>query len=458
MLFVDLYELTMMQAYFIYGYNETAVFDFYIRKRKGIPRNFFVFAGLEYLLEFISNLKFSESDLEYLDSLKIFKKEFLDYLKDFRFEGDIYSVEEGRIVFPDEPLVEVVADLTQAQFLETALINLVQFSTLVATKSARCFAVAGGRILVDFGARRAHSFQSAEAAARASFITGFAGTSLVYAGKKYGIPVYGTMAHSYVMIFDDEKEAFEKFSRMYPGTILLVDTYSTEKGIKNAISVLKKLREEGINIKGIRIDSGDVVKLSKYAREIFKKEGLEDLIIFLSGAINEYKIKEIIDSNGEVDGFGVGSELTVSADMPYLDCAYKLVEYGGKPKMKLSEGKKTIPSRKSLIRLYKNSMMVADVITPFGYEEEAIRNKDMIRYDQSELILKKVCSKGKILDDICLKDKKQYILTCRDRFLKDFSYLPDEFKNIYHSREYPVIFSSSIRKITEDLEANLRME
>jgi nicotinate phosphoribosyltransferase len=447
-LFFDLYELTMMQSYFFEGENKIAVFDFFVRYRKWVPRRYFVFAGLEFLIDFVQNLRFSDEEIEYLKSLGLFRKEFLDYLRDFRFEGEIWSLEEGRIFFPYEPVIEVVAPLPQAQIIETAIINLVQFSILSATKAARIFSVAGDKMLIDFGARRAHSPQSAEISARSAYICGFMGTSLLSAGKKYGIPVYGTMAHSYIMIYDDEKEAFEKFTKLYNGTVLLVDTYDTKKGVKNAIEVITKLKEKGIKVRGIRIDSGDLAELSMWARDELDKAGLHDVFIFLSGGLNEYKIKELLDKNVKVDGFGVGTDLTVSSDLPYLDCAYKLVEYEGKPRMKLSAGKKTFPGRKNFKRLYKEDKMVADYVYPFGKDESFPKN---VEFDSSEIMLKKVF--GQNPSFVIPKDereKKQYIIGCRDRFMRDFASLPDYLKSLDPPTEdnnYPVIFSEEINQI-----------
>lgn len=455
-IFTDLYELTMLQSYYYENETKEAVFDFFIRERKGANRRYYVFCGLEFLLEFLENLQFTDEDIKYLENIGLFKKDFLDYLRDFRFEGDVWAVDEGRIVFPGEPLIEVVGPLPQVQIIETALINLVQFSILSATKSARCYSVADGRMLIDFGARRAHSPESAEISARASYIAGFIGTSLLSAGEKYGIPVYGTMAHSYIMIHKSEEEAFEKFARLYNGTVLLVDTYNTVEGVKKAVKVIKKLKEEGIKVRGIRIDSGDIIKESKIARKILDNEGLSDVFIFVSGGINEYIIKEVIQSGAPIDGFGVGSELTTSTDMPYLDCAFKLVEYDGKPRIKLSEGKKTVPGKKKVKRLYKDGKMVADVIIP--HSDESDMPDEYPDYSEYEIILKKVMEKGKIKDELremIYKKKNEYILKCRHNFFSDFKKIPEHLKELSppsDEEKYPVLFGRNFRKIAEETE------
>ncbi|MCS7212632.1 MAG: nicotinate phosphoribosyltransferase [Candidatus Calescibacterium sp.] len=452
-LFIDLYELTMMQSYFFEGENRNAVFDFHIRFRENVPRRFYVFCGLEYLIEAIENISFSDEDIEYLKSLGLFKKEFLDYLRGFKFTGDIYSVDEGRIIFPNEPVVEVSAPLPEAQLVETLVINLIQFPILSATKAARCFCVSDGKILVDFGARRAHSTQSAEIAARSSYITGFSGTSLLSVGEKYSIPVFGTMAHSFVMIHDDEKEAFRRFAKLYKKTVLLIDTYDIEVGTKNAIEVIKELGKEGVKITALRIDSGDLIDEVKKMRKILDENNMHDVSIFISGGINEYKIQEILKNTEGVGGFGVGTELTVSADQPYLDCAYKLVEYDGKPKMKLSEGKHNLPGRKKVIRIYKNGKMFKDIV---ALQDEDV---DITEYDSgsSENLLKKVFSNGKISEEYkIIKDNKpKYIQSCREMFLRDFEKLPEKLKDLSPPTKdevYNVEISPKIRKIIQDFE------
>lgn len=451
MLFVDLYELTMMQSYFFEGEDKEAVFDFYIRYRENIPRRFYVFCGLEYLLEALEDIRFTKEEIEYLRELKIFKKEFLDYLSDFRFSGDIYSIDEGRIVFPDEPLVEVRAPLSQAQFIETLLINLLQFSILSATKAARCFAACQGKMLVDFGARRAHSHLSAEIAARSAYIAGFSGTSLLSASKKYMIPAYGTMAHSFIMAHKSEKEAFEKFAKLYKKTVLLIDTYNVEEGTKNAIEIIKKLEKDGIKITALRLDSGNHIEEAKKVKKILEENGINDVEIFISGGVNEYEIKEILKNVEGIGGFGVGTEMTVSADQPYLDCAYKLVEYDKVPKMKLSEGKQNIPGRKKVVRIYKNGRIHKDIV---ALHDE---NISIEKNESSEVILKNVFSKGKTLDEYeLIKDKPKYIRICRERFLRDFERLPEELKELSNPDGNPVVLSSGIKQILQSFSKNYK--
>ncbi len=431
----------MMQSYFLAGENKEAVFDFYIRYRENIPRRFYVFCGLEYLLESIENIRFSKEDIEYLKGLGLFKKEFLEYLGDFRFRGSIYSIDEGRIVFPEEPLVEVCAALPEAQFIETLLINSFQFPILSATKSARCLAVSQGKTLVEFGARRAHSTLSAEIAARSAYIAGFSGTSLLSASKKYMIPAYGTMAHSFIMAHKSEKEAFERFARLYKKTVLLIDTYDVESGTRNAVEIIKKLQKEGIKITALRLDSGNHIEESKKVIKILEENEISDVQIFISGGINEYKIKEILEQVKGIGGFGVGTEITTSADQPYLDCAYKLVEYDGEAKMKLSEGKQNLPGRKKVVRIYKNGKFLKDIVS---LPEEIIKTE---RDEKSENLMKNVFRDGNISEEYSIiKDKPKYIRICRERFLSDFEKLPEELKDISYPESNPVFISSGIQK------------
>jgi len=357
-LLTDLYELTMAQVYFKKGMNKTAIFDFYIRPAKN--RSYFINAGLEQLVYYLLNIIFTDDDIQYLRSTGLFEEDFLSYLKNFRFTGNLYAIEEGEVLFPNEPVVQVEAPLIEAQIIETFLINTLQHPILVATKAMRAYSVARGTVLVDFGLRRAHGTDAGMKAARASYIGGFAGTSNVLAGKEYGIPVFGTMAHSFILAHRYEIEAFKDFLQVYPeNSVLLVDTYDTIQGVYNAI---KAVRELGLkHFKGIRIDSGDILTLSKKAREILDREGFKDAIIIVSGGINEYKIKQLLDAGAPVDGWGVGTELVVSADLPYLDCAYKLVEYDGRPVMKFSTKKKTLPYKKQIYRIEKNGKLEKDI-------------------------------------------------------------------------------------------------
>jgi len=431
-LLTDLYELTMAQVYFKKGMNKTAIFDFYTRPVEN--RSYLLNAGLEQLVYYLQNVRFTQDDIEYLRSTGYFEEEFLSYLKDFRFTGNLYAVEEGEFIFPDEPVVQVEASMIEAQIIETFLINTLQHPILVSTKAIRCYSVAKGTVLVDFGLRRAHGTDAGMKAARSSYIGGFAGTSNVLAGKEYGIKIFGTMAHSFILAYKDEIQAFKDFTLQYPeNSILLVDTYDTIKGVYNAVEAIKELGMK--HFKGIRLDSGDLYRLSVEARKILDSEGFKDAIIIASGGINEYKIKNLLEKGAPIDGWGVGTELVVSADLPYLDCAYKLVEYDGRPVMKFSSKKKTLPHKKQIYRIYEDGIFKKDIITKF---DEKVEN--------GKPLLKKIIQNGKLIYQL------PNIHEIRQKALDNFKKLPEELKDINRSVHIKPEVSRSIQETIKDLE------
>ncbi|WP_457622091.1 nicotinate phosphoribosyltransferase [Persephonella sp.] len=406
----DLYELTMAQVYFRDGMNKTAIFDFYTRPVEN--RSYLINAGLEQLIYYILNIRFTDEDIEYLRSTGKFDEDFLSYLKNFRFTGNLYAIDEGEVIFPNEPVVQVEAPLIEAQIIETFLINTLQLPILVATKAMRSYSVAKNTILIDFGLRRSHGTDAGMKAARASYIGGFAGTSNVLAGKEYGIPIFGTMAHSFILAYGDEKRAFKAFAKVYPdNTVLLVDTFDTIKGVENAV---KAMKEAGIqNFKGIRLDSGDLLTLSKESRKILDQNGFKEALIIASGGINEYKIKDLLDNGAPIDGWGVGTELVVSADLPYLDCAYKLVEYDGRPVMKLSKKKITLPYKKQIYRFYEEGRIKKDLIVAYDEKVEGGRP-----------LLKKYIHNGELTTEL------PSLSEIRKKAIHNFESLPDELKDI----------------------------
>ena len=370
---MDFYEMTMANGYFNAEQNETTVaFDVFFRKN---PDNagFSIFAGLEQIIEYINGLHFEDADIEYLRSQKLFPEEFLSYLKNFRFRGDVYAMPEGTIVYPNEPLITVVAPLIDAQIVETALLLEVNHQSLIATKTSRIVRMSAGRAVSDFGARRAHNVDAAVYGARAAYIGGAAGTATVLAGEMFHIPISGTMAHSWVMYFDSEYEAFKKYAEIYPdSTVLLVDTYNVRKsGVPNAIRVAKEVLEPmGKRLKGIRIDSGDLAFLSKEARRMLDEAGLEDCKIVASNGLDEYTIKALIEQHCAIDSFGVGERLITSASNPVFGAVYKLVaiKKDGEfmPKIKVSENveKTTNPGLKKVYRVFDESgKAIADYLT-----------------------------------------------------------------------------------------------
>lgn len=350
-LLTDLYQLTMLQAYWREGLHDDATFEFFVRKLPA-PRNFLVAAGLEQLLEFLSTLQFSAEDCAWLRQTRLFASDFIDYLQHLRFTGTVHAMPEGTIFFPHEPIVRVTAPLPEAQIVETRLINLLQFQTMVASKAVRAVIAAGGRALVDFGLRRAHGAEAGLLAARASYLAGFAGTSNVLAGKRYGIPLSGTMAHSYVMAHDCEAEAFMRFAESLPEhTVLLIDTYDTLRAAAMVAELAGRFAERGIRIQGVRLDSGDLEALSRETREILDRGGLMDCHIVASGDLDEYAVRDLLTAGAPIDSFGIGTQLVTSADAPALNCAYKLEEYAGRPRRKRSPGRQTLPGRKQVFRV-----------------------------------------------------------------------------------------------------------
>jgi len=359
-LFTDLYELTMLQAYFEEGMVDEAVFSLFVRR---LPprRNYLVACGLENVLEYLESLTFTCDDLAYLASRNQFSDAFLDSLKNFRFTGDVYAVPEGMPIFGNEPILEVVAPIPQAQLVETLIINQVHLQTVLASKASRVVAAAAGRIVVDFGARRIHGTDAALKAARAFYVAGVTATSNVLAGRVYDIPLAGTMAHSFIQAHKGEAEAFRAFTRLYPETVLLVDTYDTLAGVRKVIDLARTLGDD-FRVRAVRLDSGNLTELSKEARGLLDKAGLHNVGIFASGGLDEEKIAALVAAGAPVDGFGVGTLMGVSSDAPGLDMAYKLCAYAGEGRLKLSTGKKLLPGRKQVFRVENDGCAHRDVI------------------------------------------------------------------------------------------------
>ncbi len=362
-LLVDLYQLTMGESYLAEGMSEReATFSLFYRS---LPEGwgYLLAAGLEDALRYLEELHFGDDDLAYLEGTGLFSVAFLERLRSFRFSGSVRAMPEGTAVFPGEPLLEVTAPILEAQVAETMVLNELHLQTLVASKAARSVEAAGGRTLVDFSLRRTHGGEAGLKVARASYLAGFDATSNVLAGRRYGIPLAGTMAHSYVQSFEDELAAFRAFARAYPdAAILLVDTYDTLEGVRLAVTVAHELGEEGHRLRGVRLDSGDLVELSRQARDLLDRAGLSDATVFASGGLDEAEIARLLDAGAAIDGFGVGTKMGVSADAPFLDLVYKLVEVDGRAVLKLSAGKATLPGRKQVWRIRKDGLSVHDVL------------------------------------------------------------------------------------------------
>lgn len=351
-LLTDLYQLTMGQAYFDQGMHEVAVFEFFVRKLP-TTRNFLMAAGLEQALDFLDHFHFTVEEIEWLATCGRFSDRFVDYLATLRFTGDVHAMPEGTLFFPNEPILRITAPMPQAQLVESRLINILNFQSLIASKAARCVLAAPDKLLIDFGLRRAHGAEAGLWAARASYLAGFAGSATVLAAPRFGIPVFGTMAHSFVQAHDDEELAFEHFARAQPdNVVLLIDTYDTERGAQRVVHLAPRLKDRGIEIKAVRLDSGDLADHARKVRKILDDGGLRETGIFSSGSVDEYVMADLIKAGAPIGGFGIGTHLDTSNDAPYLDCAYKLQEYAGLARRKRSEGKATWPGRKQVYRYY----------------------------------------------------------------------------------------------------------
>jgi nicotinate phosphoribosyltransferase len=361
-LFTDLYELTMMRAYAEHGMDATAVFSLFVRK---LPpgRNYLLACGLGTFLERLEALAFTASDLHYLSEYG-FPASFLAELAAFRFRGDVDAVPEGTPVFAGEPILEVIAPIGQAQLVETLVLNQVGLQTVIASKASRVVEAAAARPVVDFGGRRAQGIDAALGGARAQYIAGVSATSNVLAGNRHGIPIAGTMAHSFVQACASEAEAFRRFAAVFPDTILLVDTYDALAGVRQVVDLARELGA-GFRVRGIRLDSGDLAGLAREARRLLDEAGLSHLQIFASGGLDEHEIARLVASGAPVDAFGVGTAMSVASDAPALDIAYKLVEYAGIGRMKLSTDKRTLPGRKQVFREMRDGKAVRDMVARF---------------------------------------------------------------------------------------------
>lgn len=470
-LLTDLYELTMMQGYFRNkDQNETVIFDAFFRNNP-MDGGYSISAGLEQVIDLIKNLHFSEEDIDYLASLNLFDGDFLDYLKDFKFTGDIYAIPEGSIMFPREPMIKVIAPIMQAQLIETAILNIINHQSLIATKASRvCFAARGDGIM-EFGLRRAQGPDAGIYGARAAVIGGCIGTSNVLAGQLFDIPVKGTHAHSWIMSFPDEYTAFKAYSEIYPNAcLLLVDTYDTLKsGIPNAIRVFQEMRNSGMELKnyGIRLDSGDLAYLSKKARKMLDAAGFPDAIISASNDLDEYLIDSLKVQGAAITSWGVGTHLITAKDCPSFGGVYKLAAVMGKdgkfiPKIKLSENteKVTNPGNKTIYRIYEkdSGKIKADLICLV--DEKFDENKDLMLFDPLEP-WKKTKLKGgsytmkEILVPVFLKGECVYkspkVMEIREYCKQELETLWPETRRLVNPHKVYVDLSKKLYDIKIDL-------
>lgn len=441
----DIYELTMAAAYFKSNQtNRIGVFEAFVRK---LPRNrsYMVVAGLEQAIHYLINVKFSNEQIEYLRSTEIFsnvdhEEDFFDYLRNFRFTGDVWAVPEGTILFPNEPIVRIEAPIIESQIVETFLLSIINFESLIATKASRIVNAAKGRKIIEFGSRRAHGPHAALLAARASYIGGCIGTSNALASCKFGIPAFGTMAHSFIMNFESEVDAFKEFSKVFPDGLLLVDTYDT-------LAAVKKIVENGIQASGIRLDSGDLYELSLKSREILDNGGYKGALIMASSDLNEYVISDLVNRNAPIDLFGVGTELATSRDDPAMNGVYKLVairipslEQGKLNaviyKLKTSLGKKTYPGPKQVHRIRgQDGLIKSDIVALEGEQGPDQSTPLLIKYLEN----RRLQGKLPLLDEIQKYHQNQ------------MKALPEEYKRLHITAErFPVVFSDKLEALTRE--------
>jgi len=439
-LLTDLYQLTMLQGYYRQHMQDTAVFELFVR-RLPASRGFLVAAGLEQAVDYLRNLRFTSAELDWLQGTGFFKTDFLQWLENFRFTGGMHAMPEGSVFFPNEPILRITAPIAEAQFVESRLINILHFQTLVASKAARSVLLAPDKKLVEFGFRRAHGGEAGLLAARASYLAGFSGTATVAAGRHFGIPVVGTMAHSFIQAHQNESEAFEHFALANPdNVVLLIDTYDTEAGAQKVAELAPKLAALGIPIKGVRLDSGDLAAHARHVRALLDAAGLDKTTIFASGNIDEYSLEQLILDRAPIDAFGIGTHLDTSEDAPYLDCAYKLQEYAGIPRRKRSEGKATWPGTKQVYRRFDvDGKLAGDTIT---LADASCEGKPL---------LKAIMRGGELIESLpALEQSRAYAK-------EQLSRLPDGLRVLKHAPVYPVHFSPELRELTERMDMDTEL-
>ena len=440
-LFTDLYELTMAQAYFSQGMHAPATFGLTVRSYPP-NRGYLVSSGLDDVLDYLSRLQFDDEAIDYLRSLSSFTAEFLDYLRGVRFTGSVRAIPEGRLFFADEPLLEITAPIIEAQLVETYVINQMNLQTSLATKAARCVWAAQGRGIADFASRRTHGSDAAMKMARASYIAGFASTSNVLAASHYGIPPAGTMAHSFISSFPSELDAFRAYARSFPDrTVLLLDTYDTVAGAWNAVTIAKELEgaypnQETHRLTAVRLDSGDYGELSRQVRRVLDNQGLDYVRVLVSGGLDEYELHSLVQDSAPIDLFGVGTKAGVSADAPWSDMVYKIVCFDGRPVMKLSEGKMSLPGAKQIFRQRdEDASLSRDII---GLQEES-------GPVNSEPLLREVMANGVRTAPTSTSTE------LRDSFRDEFASLSPRFKNLHRPPHFPVSISPRLQRMTAEV-------
>ncbi|HSN19227.1 MAG TPA: nicotinate phosphoribosyltransferase [Usitatibacter sp.] len=435
-LLTDLYELTMLQAYFARRMNGTAAFELFMRKLPA-QRNFLLAAGLDAVLDYLLDLRFTAEELDWMRASGRFTPEFVASLEGLRFTGDVDAMPEGTAFFADEPILRITAPIREAQLVESRVMNLVHYATLTASKAARVALAAPGKLLVDFGMRRAHGAEAALLSARSSYLAGFGGTATVEAGRRYGIPVFGTMAHSYIQAHEDEAEAFEHFALAQPeNALFLIDTYDTERAAGKVVRLAPLLRAAGVRIRGVRIDSGDLGEHARRVRAILDEGGLTEVTIFASGNLDEHRVRALLAAGAPIDGFGVGTRMNTSSDAPYLDCAYKLQEYEGRPRRKRSEGKATWPGRKQVYRRYGADGRCAGDLLALAEG----------RRDGRPLLVPFVRG-GELIEPRISLDES------REHAQRELAHLPEALRSLEPAAPYPVEIDPELTKLAAEVDA-----
>ncbi len=436
-LLTDLYEIAMLQVYFQRSMNETAVFEFFVR-RLPPERHFLMSAGLEQVVDYLGKLRFDEDELAWLRASGRFDAAFVDSLSQLRFTGDVDALPEGTVFFAEEPVLRVRARLCEAQFIESRLMNLLHYQTLVASKAARMRIAAPKAQLIDFGMRRAHGAEAAVLSARASYLAGFDGTATTMAAPLFGIPVFGTMAHSFVQVHDDESAAFESFARAFPdNVVLLIDTYDTEAAAHQVVQLARCLRQQGdIRIRAVRIDSGEPDATSRRVRQILDAGQCEQVGIFVSSNLDEYALSALVEAGAPINGFGVGTRMNTSNDAPYLDCAYKLVEYAGRPTRKRSAGKQYWPGAKQVFRrIGEDGVMSGDTLSPLA---ESLPGMAM---------LTPVMRGGVLLASL------PSLAAIRANAASQIAALPASLRSLRQAAEYPLAVADTLRELADRVDA-----
>jgi nicotinate phosphoribosyltransferase len=437
-LLTDLYELTMTASYFRHQMFAPATFSLFIR-RYPPDRGYFVSAGLEDVLDFLESFRYTQEDLDYLNTTGMFSPDFLHYLTTVRFTGSVRAIPEGRLFFLDEPILEVTAPIPEAQLVETFVINAINLPVTIATKAARCTYASQGRNLVDFSLRRTQGRDAGLKVARASYIAGFTATSNVLAARLYDIPVSGTMAHSFITSFEEEADAFRAFAETFPeNTVLLIDTYDTVSGAEKAVKVAKEMERQGKKLLGVRLDSGDMAALSQEVRAILDSGGLSEVRVLASGGFDEFKIAKALERGAKIDGFGIGTKMGVSADAPYTDIAYKLVQYDSRPVLKLSTGKKTLVGEKQVFRVRKGNRLSRDII--------ALRHEEL----EGEPLLESVMENG------VRTHGSEPLAGIRDRFQREFETLDEACKALGNPVHFPVEWSPGLQALQKEVTHQVR--